>query len=359
LLGSGLPQEVGVWKMGLLGINRVSSHWLNTEKRRAWREGYECVWRQHGVWDYDASDTPRLLQPDYFTKVNEREVSFNQDYYRPFANRFSSAIRSVDDKALIFLEPVASPSLPQWGEEDAKNVVYAPHWYDGFTLIKDYSPCVAVDFFTQKIVFGPRAIKDSFTDQLASLRRKACSNFGGVPALVGEIGIPFNMHNKRDFRRGIFSAETRAINRSIQAVEANLLDVTLWNYTADNSNAHGDLWNDEDFSIFSRDQQSNPGNIHSGGRALQAVVRPYPRATAGELLRINYDAQRRWFEMAFRHDTHIRYPTELFIPNLHYPNGYRVIVSDGTWKDNRDGQMLTYFHDPDREVHTICIQPNL
>lgn len=38
----------------------------------------------------------------------------------------------------------------------------------------------------------------------------------------------------------------------------DFLSATIWNYTADNSNHRGDQWNDEDLSIFSRDQQHDP-----------------------------------------------------------------------------------------------------
>ena len=37
------------------------------------------------------------------------------------------------------------------------------------------------------------------------------------------------------------------------ALEENFASFTLWNYTADNTNTHGDQWNDEDLSLFSRD----------------------------------------------------------------------------------------------------------
>ena len=43
------------------------------------------------------------------------------------------------------------------------------------------------------------------------------------------------------------------LDRSVNAVEENLLSYTLWNYTADNTNAHGDQWNGEDLSTFSTD----------------------------------------------------------------------------------------------------------
>ena len=98
-------------------------------------------------------------------------------------------------------------------------------------------------------------------------------------------------------------------------------------------------------------------DINSGGRALTAVVRPYPRATAGEPLRLRFDPWRHVFEFAFRHDPQLTAPTELFIPNLHYPRGYRVAVSDGRYEANREQQTLVYHHSAERAEHTLRIWP--
>ena len=105
-----------------------------------------------------------------------------------------------------------------------------------------------------------------------------------------------------------------------------MLNYTLWNYTADNTNARGDLWNDEDLSIFSRDQRTDPGDINSGGRALEAVVRPYASKTAGEPLKMSFDIRRRRFDFEFRHDPAVDAPTEIFVPNFQYPHGIRVTL---------------------------------
>lgn len=49
------------------------------------------------------------------------------------------------------------------------------------------------------------------------------------------------------------------------ALDKNLLSFTLWNYAANNTNARGDGWNDEDLSLFSRDQQARvpPNQTHT------------------------------------------------------------------------------------------------
>ncbi len=359
LLGAGFPQEVACWKLGIASVKRDGTRTLNTERQRAWSEGHECIWRQHGVWDVDAAGVPHLLRPDYFAQVNGRAVDFSQDYYRPFANRFAKTIQAAHPGALIFLETETGKAPPCWGGGDAPNIVYAPHWYDAIVLFKKaYNPFLAFDARTTKAVIGPGAIRKSFADQMASLKHGASERLGGVPTLLGEFGTPFDLNGKRAYRTGDFRAQASALDRSFQAVEANLLNCTLWNYDPNNTNARGDLWNDEDLSIFSRDQQSDSQDINSGGRALAAVVRPYPRAVAGQPLRLSFDIKRRLFEFAYRHDPHITESTELFIPRFQYPHGYIVQVSDGTYEMQPDQQTMIYRHSLEREEHTIQVRPD-
>lgn len=356
LLGEGIPQEVQTWKLGLIRIKRAGRHLLNKDRVRAWQEGVTCIWRRNGVWDFDSNGVPCLLQPNYFSQVKGRKVDIIRDYYHPFANRFLAAIRQVDPRALIFLEAGHRP--PVWDEKDAPGIVYAPHWYDGFTLIrKEFTPWIAADSIHQRAIFGRGAIRRVFARELSYFKRCAGENLCGAPTVVGEFGIPFDLNHKQAYRTGNFSAQAQAMDRSFQAIEANLLHCTLWDYTSDNTNQRGDQWNDEDFSIFSRDQQSNPENIHSGGRALRAVVRPYPVATAGNLLWISFDMKHRFFTMEFSHNPQAAAPTEIYLPEVQYPDGCVVEVSDGDYEIHPETQTLIYQHSHTQNLHTIRVHP--
>jgi hypothetical protein len=357
LLGSGIAQPVETWKLGRLSLKKTGTRWLNTEGESAWLEGKDCVWKQHGVWDLDQAGKPVLLRPDYFARVGGRAVDFNQDYLRPFCSRFARAIREVMPEALIFVEHDPNHPLSPWSEHVDRGLVFAPHWYDALTLLKkQFSPWVAVDELTGGMVFGKSRIRRAFAAQLASLKAAAAVDFD-APALLGEFGIPFDLDGKRSFRSGDFSRQEQALERSFRAVEDNLLSCTLWNYTPDNTNVRGDLWNDEDFSIFCRDQQVTPGDINSGGRALSAVVRPYASKIAGEPLEMSFDTRRKVFRLVFRHDPGVKEPSEIFVPNLQYPDRCRVEVSDGNWEHKAEKQLLIYAHAAERDVHTIEIEP--
>ena len=161
----------------------------------------------------------------------------------------------------------------------------------------------------------------------------AAERLPGAPTLIGESGIPFDLQDKRAYRTGNFSMAVKAMDRSLRAMDDALASYTIWNYTSDNTNERVDLWNDEDLSIFSRDQQADPTDIHSGGRGLSAVVRPYARATTGVPLRMSFDLRRRIFEFEFCHDPAISAPTEFFIPTYQYREVtvWKFLTGDMKW----------------------------
>jgi hypothetical protein len=358
LLGAGIPQEVDFYKPWVAGGRKAGKRLINPDGERAWLDGVECIWRIHGLWEIDKDGHPELLRPGYFSKVNGKVVDFTQDYMQPFFNRFAEAIRSVDSDAMIFIEAEFGTKPPMWGTDDAHNIVWAPHWYDGLTLqLKRYSPFIAANAFERRVVLGRRKIEKSFSEQAGDLLEWASERLGEVPTVIGEFGIPFDMQKKKAYRTGDFRSQINAMDRSFKAIEANLVNCTLWNYTADNTNARGDMWNDEDLSIFSRDQQTDPVNVYSGGRALEAVVRPYAMRVAGKPLRMSFDLKSREFEFEFKHDSAISESTEIFVPNFQYPEGYEVEVSDGKYEINQALQRMYFLPGISTDRHRIQILP--
>jgi hypothetical protein len=358
LLGSGFSQKA--WNMALFGLLKTGRHQLNPNHASLWLPGFTDIWKQNGVWDVGTTGKPHLLRPAHFHQVQGREVEFYRDYFRPFANRYAREIRSIIPDALIFVEGVPSHGELTWTGEDAPDIVYAAHWYDDLTLVsKQYKKWVGVDGLHRKIVLGSENIRQSFVNQIADYIRISKEQMGGVPTLIGEVGIPFDLNNKHAYKTGDFARQVQVMDRTMIALERNMVNFTIWNYTSDNNNAHGDQWNDEDFSIFSRDQQTGSDSIHDGGRALQAVLRPYARMIPGEPLSMSFNIQNRKFEFTFCHDPAINAPTQIFVPACQYPGGCYVHVSDGSFDLNLKGQTLTYQHTLDCPEHTMCIEPEI
>ena len=358
LSGAGYPQSVDVFKLGLTNFKKVGTRVLNTQRESAWATGREDIWQKHGVWGVDASGQPVIQQTDYFSQVGGRPVNFDVDYFKPFANRFGREIRFVAPDAIIFVEGLPSQAGLTWDAEDAAHIVHAAHWYDDLTLVKKtFTNWMAVDSLAMKLVFGPKAVRQNFVGQIARIIRLSEEQMNHAPTLIGEVGIPFDMQSKRAYRTGDFSMQIRALDATMTALEENFASFTWWNYTPDNTNARGDQWNDEDLSLFSRDQMTGSGSIYDGGRALQAALRPYPMRVAGVPVSMSFDIHKKAFEFSFRHAAAINAPTEIFIPDYQYPQGYQVQVSDGSTQQADSCQTLIYRHTHAQALHTIQIKP--
>lgn len=354
LLGTGYPQEVAVYELGLDGGQVSERRLINPNGVRLWRPGYDCPWHENGVWD--DGDKPRLLRPAHFAAVNGRRVDFANDYLKPFVLHYTAAIREVDPDAIIFIEGTPTGQHLTWANGDPKNVVNAGHWYDGLTLFtKQFMRDFSINAPTGEGVVGEAAVAQLFVDQIGAVKKVGDEAMGGVPTLVGEFGIPFDLDYKRAFTTGDFSTHEYALDLYYDAMDKHLLSCTLWNYTPDNTNAHGDLWNDEDLSIFSQDHQHDPADIHSGGRGLRAVVRPYTRCIAGTPLQMHFEMETGLFEFRFRHDPDVDSATEIFLPDYQYPRGCLVEVSDGEYEIV--GDRLIYHHSLNEELHTIRVWP--
>ncbi|MBW6472476.1 MAG: cellulase family glycosylhydrolase [Anaerolineaceae bacterium] len=339
LLGDGRQQEVEIWKVQMLGLRLTDWKMINQKELRAWQVGTECLWKQHGVWTTDDKNNPVLINPYYFSEVNGEKVDFSNHYLKPFINRFSTAVRKIDEDACIFIEGVPELKLPYWTDQDAQMIVNATHWYDGVTLLtKNFNPNYTMDTDKMKLVFGKKNVKKVFSQQLKNIKKDSDEKFSGVPTVLGEFGIPFDLNKKRSYKSGDFSSQAEALDLYYQIIEELFLDSTIWNYTSDNSNERGDLWNDEDLSIFSRDQQVDPDNIYSGGRALSAIVRPYLRMISGDPKRQSFDFRRKEYTLLFEDQKDGE--LVVFVPDFQYPRGFRVDFESGKWDLKAEDQEI-------------------
>jgi hypothetical protein len=155
---------------------------------------------------------------------------------------------------------------------------------------------------------------------------------------LGECGILFDLDDGAAYRAWTdgdrsqtpWSKQLLAQSLMYDALDRLLLSSTQWNYTASNRNlaAWGDGWNQEDLSIFSRDQQDRPADPDSGGRAIEGFCRPYARRIAGEPVSMVFDSVAAEFTLVFDIDPCVDGPTEIFVPMRHYPHGYTIVAPD-------------------------------
>jgi hypothetical protein len=353
LLGAGFTQKIKHLERNVVGTFSKGIFAVNGKQKTAWLPGRECVWKQNDVWCLDKDGNPILVKPDHFHKHQGRAVNFVQDFMKPFLIKMVAAIRAVKPEWILFIESESNNVPPIWPEAGQMNLASAPHWYDGPLLyLKTYLPYIGFNEFNRQLILGTANVEKAYVAQLANLKQHSKDRLGNIPTLIGEFGIPYDLNGKKAFRTGDFSQQVNAMDRCIRVMEKNLLSYTIWNYTSDNNNEHGDLWNDEDLSIFSRDQQKDLNDLNSGGRALPAVIRPYPMVTAGEPLVTRFNPNSAEFHFEFKGRPDINAATEIFCPLFHYPHGPEITLSDGKIEVDLANQVVRYFSGS-KETHTI------
>jgi hypothetical protein len=303
---SGYPVAVPFYNA--IGMYSAKREILNPGAVSLFREGYVCPWKQAGVWGEENGE-PRLLRKDHFSMFENRPLNFMADFHKPFTLDFIKSMKEAGEKTIFFLEGMPSgmkaASHPEWAGNDPPNVVNAFHWYDGFALFtKFFSRRFTLNPEKTAFVFGRKKMLAFYSECMAKGKRWSSEHMGGIPTLLGEFGLAFDINKRRAFSSGDYSLHEEALSMYYDAVDANLLHSTIWNYTADNTNKTGDGWNDEDLSIFSEGKE----------RAAAGWKRPYPMATAGEPVSFRWDRKKWIFSYRFKADGAIAAPTIIYLP---------------------------------------------
>jgi len=320
---------------------------LGTPGIRAWKDKEDCIWRRIGIWDIESGEAV-IKKPQWFvqgvqgsdaTFNPQSQRIFNQRYLKPFSAKFSARIESAGgkpDRFMIFVEGSALGEMPAFTDASLAIppresvdgsalpvIVNETHWYDSLTLtLKRWTGFLAYDPTLPKVIIGPGAVRRNFREALARIVRHSRDFMGNAPTLLGEFGLPFDLNGRKAYRSGNFRVHRHALSSYYEALDANLLSATIWDYTADNTHEHGDGWNKEDLSVFCKED--------GGGRALAGFVRPYATAVAGNILLMRFDQRHGKFILEYAPDTSIPTPSEVFVPMLQFPRGASVSVSGAT-----------------------------
>jgi hypothetical protein len=365
VLASGFPREIPYNLIKRFAIREIRRDILNPHGVSCWLEGYEDIWRQQGIWGVDETGKPTILRNDYFQTHNETQVDFLEHYLSPFVNQFAAMIREICPTILIGIEP--PPETGMRGEaflrNPPQNSINSSHWYDEITVgLKRFRGWLSYDTANNKLILGTSKVQKMFNSQLAKIKALSQEVQEGIPTIIGEFGLCFDLNNREAFRhwktnpQKAWQNHIKALTMYYQAMDANLLHSMLWNYTADNDNTWGDQWNQEDFSIFSLSQQVNSQNINSGVRAIEGFCRPHFVAVAGTPLAMSFSRKQKIFCFDFLADPCIDAPTILYLPEIHYPRGYCIDPPNLSFEESHDPQLIAFrIHDPG--IFTIQITP--
>lgn len=274
LTGSGRNCEVDTFEMGRLGPYKTGTKliepkgemaWLPADyddsryqwkRDPGWRLG-ECIWAQHGVWD---PNTDTLLKKDYFAKhpkTGEKlsYESFTNTWFMDFYRDYRDMVRTHHPEALMLCQPAVlelPPSI-KGTEDDDPNMIYAPHYYDGITLMtKSWNRAWNVDvlgilrgrYLTPAfgIKLGETAIRNCLRDQLAAIKKEGLDFMGKHPCVLTEFGIPFDMADKAAYSNGDYTDQSAAMDANHFAVEGSGMEgYSLWTYCTNVRSQHRSL----------------------------------------------------------------------------------------------------------------------
>jgi hypothetical protein len=366
-LAASCPRQINYREIKGVWVKITRRDLLNKEKVSCWFKDVDDIWQKEGIWKLDdAGEQPIILKNDHFVYVDGKKVDFYRDYLTPFILNFSKNIRTVMPEAIIFFEgPEVSMMRGQESNfefpDNIGSFVHAPHWYDiASTATKKAWLRFSLDVMTNKFIIGKKNVQKMYLRHLSKIKEVTKNITGGIPTIIGEFGLHYDLYHKKAYKKfkkvgdKAFKKNVEALSMYYNALDENLLSGTQWNYTADNCNDWGDLWNLEDLSIFSRDQQLDPNDINSGGRAIEGFCRPHFLYCSGIPLKMEFNLKRGSFYFEFEGDSNIKAPTIIYVPKIQYPFGYDLDLSDGVIEHKEDKQ-LVYLNINKDGIHTIKI----
>ncbi|KAK7937216.1 uncharacterized protein PG986_014084 [Apiospora aurea] len=425
-LGSGYAQEVPFYvkswphptrkSHGSLVDPKGRSVWLPEEGKEAVdrpRGMGKCVWLSHGVWSWDEQQKKPVIHQDDYFEVDHRpgregeRLEWYRDCWAPFLLKFSERVSRGNPQHLSLLEPIPNEFMPPWeGQEDVlveqknaimqtyatktvittkrpQNLVYAPHFYDLNVLFSKAHGLMSVNvqglsrgmFVLKALYFGEAGLRANYKKQIGNILEYGRRSLGkAVPALIGEVGISFDINDRHAFATGDYDVQRQLMHGLVSAMEDCHVAFTLWNYNPDNRVEYGDGWNKEDFSVVNGDHHDEDGippppdyrnqsheedELYRGGRVLDVIIRPYAAKVAGTPVQSEWDHRTLRYSMVWRtsastststatttmaqnSDSKKARLTEIFLPEYHYAaHELNVATSHGLeWTLDHERQTL-------------------
>ena len=348
-VAAGVPLDLPVRGQSFDPHAATAMQTVNPRGIRIWRDGVDCPFAQAGIYAVESTDSGPLvvaLKEAAFSHYQGRAINIASDVFEPFYHRVASTLRAIAPHWLLLAEmdPFGAMSGRTFPTGMPAQSVNASHWYDVTTLVKkQFDSALSVDLLTGERSVGATEIGARYKRQLAAVKALGDAVPSGMPTLIGEFGIPYDLADGAAYAAWasghrddtIWHAHTEALSLMYDALDALHLSSTQWNYTAGNQNNAriGDQWNQEDLSVYSLDQPE--------GRAVRGFCRPYAQALQGSLQQVSFELRTGVFNLVFEADPSVDSPTQIYLPTLQYPGGLTLTF---------DGPVLRHVHDPKTQL---------
>jgi len=297
------------------GLQRAfDNFWANTEVAgRGLQDAYAAAWRRIAgkfrsnpfVMGYDLINEPwpgSAFGPQGCGNPAGCPV-FDSTTLTEFSIRVLNAIRSVDPTTLVFYEPLvtfdfgADTSHGDTGDAQA-----------GFSF---HNYCLPGAFGGPGS--GPSC--ESLEDMVFSNADKQAEETGDVPFLT-EFGA---------------TDDLETIERIVRLSDEHLISWQYWHYC----DCEDPTTSGPGIQSLIIDPAKPPRGENLKRDKLLVLARPYPRAVAGTPIELGFDPGARELDLTYstrRPDgtrSRRRLDTEVFVPRVQYPNGYRAEVEGG------------------------------
>jgi endoglycosylceramidase len=240
------------WFMGYVqneGVQRAFDRfWANDD---GLRDAFAAMWRvvAKRLWQIDAVIGFEIINEPGWGSANPFEWA--GAVLVPFYVELTEVIREQAPGAPIFFDATGADALSGTTgliRPDIEDAIFAPHFY-------------APEVIMEGRWGGDRGA-------IRTMKRWAeLAERWKIPVLLGEFGITPSAEGSAAYVRANY-----------EQLDESLMHATLWECSTTS-----DDWNHEDMSVLAADGSERA--------TVAELVRPYPRATAGELSRFSFDAE--------------------------------------------------------------------
>eukprot|EP00092_Neocalanus_flemingeri_P008290 GFUD01008936.1.p1 GENE.GFUD01008936.1~~GFUD01008936.1.p1 ORF type:complete len:562 (-),score=130.38 GFUD01008936.1:42-1727(-) len=215
-------------------------------------------------------------------------------------------------------------TAPPGGPEYLNRTAMSWHYYcwalPSYSSDQDYDPVL-------------RAVCDDFLGSMVFDTVDArAKELGGSATMLTEFGLCSPEYDHPDYQGTI------ECNFILGQADQHFQSWSYWDTASG-----GALWDSEGEPVM---------------ESVKVFSRPYPQATAGTPVHMEFDPESRTFQYEFMPNQDIASPTEIFVPQLLFPDGIVVVVSDNLdWEEDEFAKNKILVKALDENVGFVKIFP--